>query len=267
MDKKFFSPEPRVIAHRGASGGYPENTKLAFTKAVEIGSDIIETDMHFTKDNNFVIAHDEVLERISNGTGRIVDHTVAELKRFDVAYNFTTDGGSTYPYRGRGHTFMTLEEMLEEFPAQRFNIDLKAKNPAQVSYYAEIIRKTDAFDRVLTASEYGPNVKEARKQLPGIATSISLWEGLWLYFLFKSGLLFVKNKFPYDALQIPEYLGTSHVVTETFVNAMHEKGLRVHVWTVNEEKDMRRLFDVGVDAIVSDEPLLLKKIVAEYFKD
>jgi glycerophosphoryl diester phosphodiesterase len=266
MDKRFFYPEPRVIAHRGASGKYPENTAMSFRKAVEIGADVIETDIHFTKDNGFIVCHDDVLERVSDGTGRVGEHTVAELKRLDAGCNFAGDGSATFPYRGKGLVFMTLEEMLEEFPGQRFNIDLKAKNPGQVPYYADIIKKMNAQHRVLSASEYGPNTRAVRKIFPDMATSYSMGEGLWYYFLYRSSIILLVNSFPAEALQIPEYLGTSHIVTGSFVSMAHRKGIRVHVWTVNEEKDMRRLFDAGVDGIVSDNPVLLKKVVADYYK-
>ncbi|MGV7930946.1 MAG: glycerophosphodiester phosphodiesterase [Spirochaetota bacterium] len=93
MSKKFFIPEPRVFAHRGASGGYPENTLLSFREAVKIGVDVIETDVHFTKDGRFVVAHDGELGRICDGGGLVADHTLTELKKFDAGYGFSVDGG------------------------------------------------------------------------------------------------------------------------------------------------------------------------------
>ncbi|TAL33014.1 MAG: glycerophosphodiester phosphodiesterase [Spirochaetes bacterium] len=263
MDRHFFIPEPRVIAHRGASGAYPENTELSFRKAIESGADVIETDIHFTKDRNFVIAHDGELERVSDGGGPIAERTVEELKKLDAAYRFSPDGGTTFPWRGKGITFMTLEEMLTSFPDTRFNIDLKTKNAAQVKHYAAIIGRCGAADRVLTASEYTPNLRAVRKAIPGMATSFSLGEALWYYFLFRAGLLFMKNRFAGDALQVPEFLGPSNIASDAFIDVSHRKGLRVHVWTVNEEKDMRRLLKSGVDAIVSDRPEVLAGIVKE----
>lgn len=265
MSKPFFDPEPRVIAHRGASGEYPENTALSFCNAVEIGVDVIETDIHFTKDGSFLVIHDEDLHRVSDGTGHVADHTLAELRRYDAGYRFTTDGGTSFPFRGKGLSFMSLEEMLEEFPDQRFNIDLKSKNTAQVAPYLEIIRKMKASDRVLTASEHGPNTALVRRLMPEMATSFGLWPALAYYFLFKSGILYFKKRFPQDALQIPEFFGISRVITHSFIEQAHEKGLRVHVWTINDEGDMRRLYEMGADAVMSDHPVLLKKVAKEFF--
>jgi len=263
MNREFFIPEPRVIAHRGASDEYPENTEPSFRRAIELGAHVIETDVHFTKDGDFVVAHDDVLDRVSDGTGKIAERSVEEIKRLDAAYHFSTDGGQSHPWRGKGVRFMTLGEMLTAFPDRRFNIDLKSKNSAQIPRYVEIIKRCDAQARVLSASEHTPNLRAVRKAFPAMATSFSLWEALWFYFLFRGGLLFLKKSFPGDVLQIPEYLGPSNIASDALVSAAHGKGLRVHVWTINEEKDMRRLFAAGVDGIVSDRPALLKKIVDE----
>ncbi len=265
MNKKFFDPEPRIFAHRGASGAYPENTIESFREAVRIGVDVIETDVHFTRDNRFVVAHDGELGRICDGTGAVADHTLAELKKFDAGYGFSTDGGASHPFRGRGLCLMSLEELLEEFPRQRFNIDLKAKNPAQAPFYCDLVERSGAVHRVLTASEHSENTRPVRARFPEMATSFSLSEALYYYFLFRSGLLFFKRSFPADVLQIPEFFGPSRVVSETFVGQAHRKGLRVHVWTVNDEEGMRRIYNTGADAVMSDHPALLKKVAEEYF--
>ncbi|HSV97511.1 MAG TPA: glycerophosphodiester phosphodiesterase [Spirochaetota bacterium] len=265
MSKKFFIPEPRVFAHRGASGGYPENTLLSFREAVKIGVDAVETDVHFTKDNRFVVAHDGELGRICDGSGLVADYTLADLKKFDAGYGFSVDGGKSFPFRAKGLSLISLEELLEEFPGQRFNIDLKAKNPAQVPYYCKIIEKCAAQHRVLTASEHAANIRPVRERFPEMATSFSLSEALFYYFLFRSGFLYLKKSFPADALQIPEFFGPSRVVSNAFVEQAHKKGLRVHVWTINEEEAMRRLYDTGADAVMSDHPSLLKKVAADYF--
>jgi len=265
MSKKFFDPEPRVFAHRGASGAYPENTLASFREAVKIGVDVIETDVHFTRDRRFVVAHDGELGRICDGSGAVEDYTLAELKKFDAGYGFSTDGGHSHPFRGRGLTLISLEELLEEFPHQRFNIDLKAKNPAQVPYYCDLVEKCGAVHRVLTASEHSDNTRPVRARFPEMATSFSMSEALWYYFMFRSGLLYFRKHFPADALQIPEFFGPSRVVSETFVEQAHRKGLRVHVWTINDEQSMRRIYNTGADAVMSDHPALLKEVAARYF--
>lgn len=263
MEKKFFNSDTRVFAHRGVPYEYPENTLLSFRRAFELGVDVIETDVHFTKDRRFVVIHDASLGRSTNGSGNVRDLTFEELKQIDAGYNFTRDNGKTYPFRDKSINPIFLEELLEEFPDQRFNIDLKEKNPEQIDYYADIIKKFNAENRILTASEHGVNLREIRKQFPDMATSFSSWEVINYYFLLKSGFLFLKDKFQGDALQVPEYYFGLRIVTSSFVKQAHAKGIKVHVWTINKESDMKRLLDIGVDGLFSDDPVLLMNILGK----
>ncbi len=246
-----------VFAHRGASKYFPENTLPAFRRAADLGADFIETDVHLTKDGKYVIIHDDTIERITDGQGMVSDYTMDELKRFDAGYNFTNDGGNTYPFRGKGVRLMSLEELLGEFPGQRFNIDLKNKKPEQAGAFIEVLRKFNAFDRVIAASWYCANLKALRNACWEIVTSFSSMEVLWIYFMYKSGLLFFKRSFRGSALQVPEKWGQFSLVTRGLLKDLHSKGVRVHVWTVNREDVMRRLIDAGVDGIMSDDPELL----------
>ena len=109
---KFLEPLPRIVAHRGDSAFFPENTIPAFQSAAELGVDVIETDVHLTKDGKIVIWHDPTLERNTDGKGRIEDHTYSELLEYDAGYNFTTDG-ETYPFRGKGVHLALLDEALK----------------------------------------------------------------------------------------------------------------------------------------------------------
>lgn len=266
MEKKFFNKETVIFAHRGASNEYPENTLPAFQKAVELGVDVIETDVHLTKDNRFVIFHDETIDRMCDSCGLIRDYTLSELKTFNAGYRYTADNGKSFPFRDKGLSALSLEEVLEKFPEQRFNIDLKDKSPEQGKLFVDIINKHGAQGRVLAASEHRYILMEIRRLCPELATSFALWEALWFYFLFKSGLLFLNISFPGDALQVPEYWGQFHVVTGSFIKQAHEKGLKVHVWTINKESDMRRLLGMGADGVMSDNPELLLKVVESLSK-
>jgi len=263
MNKRFFSPEPRIFAHRGDSVNYPENTLPAFQSAVEMGVDVIETDVHRTKDGRFVVMHDDSVERMTDGAGKVSKLTLAEVKKLDAGYRWSPDGKG-FPFRGKGFEIPTLEEMLGAFPGQRFNVDLKDDNPAQVCAFCDLLVSCGAAERVLTASEYSGNLKNARRILPAMATSASRWEIIGIFFLYRSSLIHAKKRIVADALQVPEFYGTSHIVTRGFVRRLHNMGVRVHVWTINREADMKRLLDIGVDAIMSDDPALLKRVMAEH---
>src|ERR1700752_3879311 len=101
-----------VIAHRGNSAFFPENTLESFDQAVAIGADALEFDVRLSRDGRAVVIHDATLERTTNGAGEVAALTVDELQRLDAGYRFTHDGGRTFPFRGRGLTIPTLEMVL-----------------------------------------------------------------------------------------------------------------------------------------------------------
>ncbi len=258
----FLEPMPRVIAHRGDSRNYPENTLPAFESAVRMGIDVVETDIHLTKDGVLVIWHDPTLERNTDGSGRIEDHTLEELRRFDAGYTFTQDGGKTFPFRGKGVRICTLAEALEHCPGQRFNIDLKTKCPEIVDEFIKVIREHDAVDRVVGASFHLSNLKRLRRLAPDFLTSVTTAEVVPLLFRQKTHTLpkAFKRKIIF---QIPMAAGPVKVVTPAFVKAMHQRGAVVMVWTINDEETMRRLFAMGVDSVMTDDPALVIKVADE----
>lgn len=258
----FLEPMPRVIAHRGDSRNYPENTLPAFESAVRMGIDVVETDIHLTKDGVLVIWHDPTLERNTDGRGRIEDHTLEELRRFDAGYTFTQDGGKTFPFRGKGVRICTLAEALEHCPEQRFNIDLKTKCPEIVDEFIKVIREHDAVDRVVGASFHLSNLKRLRRLAPDFLTSVTTAEVVPLLFRQKTHTLpkAFKRKIIF---QIPMAAGPVKVVTPAFVKAMHQRGAVVMVWTINDEETMRRLFEMGVDSVMTDDPALVIKVADE----
>ena len=114
MFRSFFDPMPKVVAHRGDSAHFPENTLHAFESAYAMGVDVIETDVHLSKDGEVVIWHDPTLDRNTNGSGMIEEHTLAELKKLDAGYTFTKDGGKTFPFRAQGVQLCTLRPKLPQ---------------------------------------------------------------------------------------------------------------------------------------------------------
>ena len=116
------------MGHRGDSSSAPENTIVAFEQAVTVGIDFLETDITMTKDDELILFHDndpEDLKRVTGHLGRIRDLTLEEVKLLDIGYNFTTDEGQTFPFRGKGHTVVTVREFFERFPDTQVNMDLK----------------------------------------------------------------------------------------------------------------------------------------------
>ena len=253
---------PLVMAHRGGGGLWPENTLYAFERAAEIGADVIETEIQSTADDNLVFIHDETIDRTTNGTGSVNSFTLRELKKLDAGYHWTADGGRTFPFRGKGITLPTLEEVFTALPSTRINIDLKQISPPLASKLCGLLHSFDRVEKVMVASFGTKALRNFRQVCSGVATSASQRE-VTLFFLMNLIFLGAAYGPPCHALQIPEYSSGMHVLTKRFLRTAHSRNLKVHVWTVNEVEDMKRLLNLGVDGIITDYPDRLISVLTD----
>lgn len=244
---------PLVMAHRGGAGLWPENTMYGFERAVDLGVDMLETEIHSTADNILVLMHDSTVDRTTNGSGPIRAFTLEELKTLDAGYNWTSDGGLTFPFRGSGITVPTLEEVFTALPTARINIDIKQEKPSLVEPLCKTIRTFDMTDKVMVASFNSKVLKAFRRVCPEVTTSAGTGE---VAFFFMVNMVFLGAVYrpACQAFQVPEYSSGLRVLTKRFVETAHGLNLAVHVWTINEVTDMKRLLALGVDGIVTDYP-------------
>jgi len=248
-DEGFFSPaSPRVLAHRGLALEAPENTMLAFLKALSVGVDYIETDVHASSDGVAVIAHDDTLARVAGRPVRVDHLTMAELRRVDL---------------GEGQGFVSLAEALDSFPEARFNIDLKSN--AAVDPTVDAILEAGAVNRVLIASFDDRRRLAAVKRLPGVATSASKRMSSRAVAAASLGLLPVVRRTlrGVDAVQLPEKFNGVTIITPRLLSTMQAAGVEVHVWTINDVPTMERLLAMGVDGIVTDRADLALPLVGQ----
>lgn len=253
--KRIFTKHPGfwVIAHRGFSGLFPENTMLAFQEAAKFPIDAIELDVHATRDGKIVVIHDPTLDRTTSKTGRIVDHSWEDLRKADAGYHFDPLQNGEFPFRGKGLSVPLLEDVFKTFPDMKFVIEIKQTLPAIEDTVYRLIRKYRMDEKVIVASEHQEPLTRIRYLAEHIATNFSAEEATDLYFAHKLRLASFYRSGG-DALQIPERYRKTQVVTPAFVKAVHRKGLTVHIWTVNDPADMKRLIECGVDGIISDYP-------------
>lgn len=238
-----------MLAHRGLAIDAPENTMLAFEHAVRAGADYLETDVHLSADGVAVLAHDPTLERVAVGRGeRLADLALAELRRVDL---------------GANQGFATLGELLHAFPRARLNIDVKTD--AAVEATVEAVRRADAADRVLLTAFSDTRRRRLTAMVPGVATSAGRTSVLRAHAasVTRNGPLMRRAVSGAHALQIPERVGRMRLLSPALVDTAHAAGLEVHVWTVNEVADMRRLLALGVDGIVTDRADLALRVVSE----
>lgn len=253
-------PRPLVIAHQGGDRVWPGNTLYAFKQAAALGVDVIETDIRQTRDGVLVVSHDERVDRISNGTGRVPDLTYAELQSLDAAYDWSPDDGQTFPYRGQGITYTSVEAMFKALPAMRFNIDMKQTDPPIAEAFCQVIRQAGMQSQVVAASFNHATIAAFRQACPEVTTSADETDTRTFVFL---NFAFLGRWFSpaFHAFQVPVESGGIPVVTQAFVNAAHEREVRVDVWTIDDAAEMERLLALGVDGIISDRPDLLMKVV------
>lgn len=242
-----------VFAHRGGGGLYPENTLGAFEHSAEMGVDVLELDVHSTADGTLVVMHDAKVDRTTNGRGRVNEMTFDALRKLDAGYVFSTDGGRSFPFRGKGVVVPTLAEIFDAFPAMTFNIEPKQQTPSIIKPLCSLLRERKMIDRVIVGSFRQAVLDEFRQECPEAATSASPSEVTEFLALEKTGISESYSP-PMQALQIPENLGGLPVVTKDFVESAHKRNLKVHVWTINETADMQRLIEIGVDGIMTDYP-------------
>ncbi|MFJ1748658.1 glycerophosphodiester phosphodiesterase [Streptomyces sp. NPDC088116] len=233
---------PIPFAHRGGTADGLENTAAAFRRAAGLGYRYFETDVHATADGRLVAFHDPTLDRVTDTRGRIADLTWAEVGRARVA------GSEPLPL---------FEELLEEFPEARWNVDIKAA-PA-LAPLIDLIRRTDSWDRVCVGSFSEARVAAAERLAgPRLATSYGVRGVLGLR-LRSYGIPAPVRRGAVCA-QVPETQNGIRVVDERFVRMAHARGLQVHVWTVNDPQRMEALLDLGVDGIMTDQLETLRAV-------
>ncbi|MDS1268974.1 glycerophosphodiester phosphodiesterase [Lipingzhangella sp. LS1_29] len=249
---------PIALAHRGGwltdTEGPPgrdalllENTLPAFRNAVELGYQYLETDIHASRDGVAMAFHDATLDRVTDRDGAIAELDYAEIRRARVG------GRETVP---------SLEELLDAWPRVRLNIDIK--DDRAVEPLARALRRTRSWRRVCVGSFSQARLERARRILDrpvcmsaGPVDVARIRVGAWsraLSLLVRRGV---------GCVQIPRHIRGFPLLTRDLIRTAHRHGMQVHVWTVNEASTMHRLLDAGVDGIVTDNTVALRRVLTE----
>ena len=250
------------FVHRGGAEETTENTIPAFQYALDLGFRFIETDVQATKDGKIVIFHDSDLSRMSSRKERIKDLNFDEISKIDL------NGGGKIPL---------LEEALITFPEAFFNIDVKTNDAVKGT--ADIILEHANPDNICIASFSTKRITELRNLLgKDFISSSSQYEvtlllmGMWMNALPKILHVYWPD-FEEDwnqawirqerikCVQVPPSQWGIPIVTPRFIKNMHECDKKVHVWTIDDKEEMQRLYDLGVDGIMTDKPSVLKEFL------
>lgn len=262
---KVFAKEsikPLVIAHRGGAGIAPENTLEAFRRSYELGVDVLELDIHATKDGEIVVIHDSKVDRTTDGKGLIAEMNFVDLRKLDAGFNWTKDGGKTFPFRGQGIKIPTLREVFEEFPDTVINIEPKYDTPSPVKPLCDLITEFKRSDKVIVGAFNDGVLEDFRQNCKNVATSASPSEASGFLARYKVSL--IDNYTPkMQVLQIPQSIGSFQIVTSDYVKAAHERNVKVEVWTINKKEEMKRLIEMGVDGIMTNYPDRLLDLLSD----
>jgi glycerophosphoryl diester phosphodiesterase len=249
------------ISHRGGALLAPENTLVAFRMAVErYHTHMLETDVHLTRDGALVVAHDDTLERCTNGEGPLAAHTLAELQWLDAGHRFTPDGGRTFPFRGQGVRLPSLREALRAFPHLRFNIEVKPDVPGIEDAFHQLLREEGALERVCVGSEQDAVGERLAREMPD-ACHFYPREALTAFVLGVRAGEQPPDDPRYTVLDMPLYLGEVRLVDESLLRAADAHRRWINVWTVDDPEEMRRLVAEGVGGIMTDRPDLLRQVL------
>lgn len=215
---------PIIYAHRGASAELPENTLAAFERALDVGADAIETDAHMTRDGRIVLSHDP---------HRIASQTLEQVRAWKA-------------------DVPTLDEALERFPGVVFNVDAKQTEPDMIPALLRVIHAAQATDRVRIASFSTRNLERARELGYEGETGMSAKEIARVMFLPRAALRWVRVAG--HAAQVPRRAYGVRFDTQGAIDRFHQLGLRVDFWTIDDPEEAKRLFAMGADGVMTDDP-------------
>ncbi|KEH91555.1 glycerophosphodiester phosphodiesterase [Clostridium botulinum] len=237
------------FAHRGFSGKYPENTLLAFEKAIELGVDGIELDVHLSKDNEMVIIHDENVSRTTNGEGYIKDLTYEEISKLDASYIYTGQYGF--------NKIPTLREYFELVKDKDVitNIELKTnifEYPGIEQKVWELIQEYHLESKVIISSFNHFSVMRMRKIAPMLEYGL----------LSETWIIDAGNYV--NSLGIKYYHPIFRNLTDEVVKEIHQHGIKINTYTVNTEEDIKDMISKDINIVISNFPDLVNEIMKTY---
>ncbi|MFS0779361.1 glycerophosphodiester phosphodiesterase [Neobacillus sp. 3P2-tot-E-2] len=264
--KSFFNHNrPLVIAHQGGELLAPSNTMASFENAANMGVDVLETDIHITKDGHLVTIHDPSVDRTTNGKGNVADLTLAELQSFDAGYHFKDLEGD-YSFRGKGVYIPTVDEMFQTFNDLKIEIEIKDDNPPErieeiASKLWDLIEKYQMEDKIIIGSFDQKIIQIFEKYAKGRVAISAGKQEVKSFVVFHK--FFLRNLYvpTADAFQIPVEDSGFDLTDQRLIDGAHRLGLEIHYWTIDDPKTMEKLIDAGADGILTNRPDLLLNLL------
>lgn len=248
----------RLYAHRGAAAERPENTLPAFERALEIGVDALEMDVHLTRDGQLIVVHDDTARRMAAVDVAWGDLALADAQRLDVGWGFIAPDGSR-PFAGQGICVPTFGQVLEAFPGVRINVDIK-KDERAIAPMLELVTRLQAIEHVTIASFKTSIAVAVRRR--GYTGETALAQGEVATLVSLPALLWRQLPLTGNAAQVPVHQGPLRFDRPAFIAKCHSLGLRVDFWTVDDPTEAERLLALGADGIMTNDPATLRPLFA-----
>lgn len=267
-DHAFFEEkeDPLVIAHRGGKALAPENTMEAFKNATRLGVDMLEYDLHLTADGHLVVIHDETVDRTTNGSGKVNDMTLEQIKELDAGYNFQDEEGN-FSYRDKGVQIPAVGEVFTEFNGAKHLIELKDTNDRDlyemlINEMWREVQEHKMQENVLIASfDHDINLRFQSVSNGEVAIGAGEQETRTFVTMHKAFLNALYRP-KATAFQLPTEQEGHNLADWKLIRGASNRGMHVYYWTINEEETMKELIELGADGIMTDDPLLLMNVLS-----
>lgn len=266
--------QPRVIAHRGASSVAPENTLPAFRLAIEAGAEMIETDAHLTRDGMISLIHDDDLRRTTNCNGSISTMRSSALAACDAGYWFVPPGERRHPFRGLGLKVPSMIDLLDLIESSGCDVVLNIEIKRSIDEFAadrtirlaqrlvDMISSRNMTNQVLLSSFDRDAIDHVKAIAPTIRTA---------YIFGPHGDIHTQIAYArarrHDAIHPHHAAIGNGSSARRIVDVVHDAGLEINVWTVNEPQRMQEVASAGVDGIITDDPVRLREVLERWAAD
>lgn len=241
-----------VIAHRGFSGIAPENTIASFQKAIDVGADMIEFDVSLSKDNFPMVIHDKTINRTTNGKGKVSDFTLQQLKTFDA--------GSWYKAKFNDEKIPTLEEVILlskdkimlNIEIKKYSVKRAIKIDGLEYKIVKMLEEYDMISQVLISSFSRVAIQRIKEFNSDIPTAL----------LYRFGINRALIKL-FDKSGIYSFNQGKRFFSKKALNDIHNSGIKLNLYTVNQKREMKKFINLGVDGIITNHPDKLIQVINE----
>ena len=254
---------PMILAHQGGLKEWPSSTMYAFQQAREVGSDVLDLDLHMTRDGVLVLIHDTTVNRTTDGKGKVAEMTWDQLKTLDAAYHFSQDGRKSFPLRGRGLGIPRLVDVLEAFPDWKFQIEVKQAPLEIAPKLSKVLKEHEAEEKVLLSCFDEEMMGALREHCPNVASSATPSE---IRNLVLASVVHLEGVLSpdYSALQVPLHSSGWDLVTPRIVQAANNRGVQVLPWTIDTDADVEVCRQAGVAGFNTNLPSKMEKVRANW---